>query len=43
MRAEHSLRMFENKVLRKIYVPKRYKVTGEWSITMGRGTGGGRV
>ena len=28
--AEHSLRVFENRVLRKIYVPKRGKVTGEW-------------
>jgi len=27
--AEHSLRVFENRVLRKIYVPKRDKVTEE--------------
>jgi hypothetical protein len=28
--AEHSLRVFESRVLRKIYVPKGDKVTGEW-------------
>jgi len=27
---EHKLRVFENKVLRKIYVPKRDEMTGEW-------------
>ena len=30
MRAEHSLRVFESRVLRKICMPKRDKVTGEW-------------
>ena len=30
MRAEHSLRVFENRVLRKIYVSKMDKVTREW-------------
>jgi hypothetical protein len=27
---EHSLRLFENRVLRKMFVPKRDRVTGEW-------------
>jgi hypothetical protein len=27
---EHRLRMFENKVLRKIFGPKTDVVTGEW-------------
>jgi len=27
---EHTLRVFENKVLRKIYGPKREEMTGEW-------------
>jgi hypothetical protein len=27
---EHRLRVFENRVLRKICGPKRNKVTGEW-------------
>ena len=26
----HSLRVFENRVLRRIFGPKRDKVTGEW-------------
>jgi hypothetical protein len=26
----HRLRVFENRVLRKIYGPKRDEVTGEW-------------
>jgi hypothetical protein len=30
LREEHRLRMFENKVLRKIFGPKRDEVTGEW-------------
>ena len=28
---EHRLRVFENRVLRKISGPKRDEVTGEWS------------
>jgi len=31
MREEHRLRVFENWVLRRIFGPKRDKVTGEWS------------
>jgi hypothetical protein len=30
LRAEHKLRVFENKVLRRIFGPKRDEVTGEW-------------
>jgi hypothetical protein len=30
LREEHRLRVFENRVLRKIFVPKRAEVTGEW-------------
>jgi hypothetical protein len=30
LREERSLRIFENKVLRKIFGPKRDEVTGEW-------------
>jgi hypothetical protein len=30
VREEHRLRMFENIALRKIFGPKRDKVTGEW-------------
>jgi hypothetical protein len=29
-REKHRLRVFENRVLRKIFGPKRYEVTGEW-------------
>jgi hypothetical protein len=29
-REEHRLRMFENKVLRRIFGPKRDEVTGGW-------------
>jgi len=27
---EHRLRVFEQRVLRRIFGPKRYEVTGEW-------------
>jgi hypothetical protein len=27
---EHKLRVFENRVLRKIFGPRREEVTGEW-------------
>jgi len=27
---ERRLRVFENRVLRGIFGPKRYKITGEW-------------
>ena len=30
MREEHRLRVFENRVLRRIFGPKRVGVTGEW-------------
>jgi len=30
MREEHRLRVFENRVLRKTFGPKRHEVTGEW-------------
>jgi len=30
LRVEHRLRVFENRVLRRIFVPKRDEVTGEW-------------
>jgi hypothetical protein len=29
-REEHNLRAFENRVLRRIFEPKRDEVTGEW-------------
>jgi hypothetical protein len=30
LREEHRLSVFENRVLRRIFGPKRDKVTGEW-------------
>ena len=30
LREEHRLTMFENRVLRRIFEPKRNEVTGEW-------------
>jgi hypothetical protein len=30
LREEHRLRVFENRVLRRIFVPKRGEVTGKW-------------
>jgi hypothetical protein len=30
LREKHRLRVFENKVLRRIFEPKRDEVTGEW-------------
>jgi hypothetical protein len=30
LRKEHRLRVFENKVLRRMFVPKRDEVTGGW-------------
>jgi hypothetical protein len=32
LREEHRLRVFENKVLRRIFGPKRDEVTGGWRI-----------
>jgi hypothetical protein len=31
LREEHRLRVVENRVLRRIFGPKRHEVTGEWS------------
>jgi hypothetical protein len=31
MREDRSLRVFENRVLRRIYGPRRDRVIGEWS------------
>jgi hypothetical protein len=31
LRDEHRLRVFDNRVLRRIFGPKRDEVTGEWS------------
>jgi hypothetical protein len=30
LREEHRLRVFENRVLRRIFVPQRHEVTGDW-------------
>jgi hypothetical protein len=30
LKEEHSLRVFESRVLRRIFEPKRDEVTGEW-------------
>jgi hypothetical protein len=30
LRAEHRLRVFENRVLRRVFVSKREEVTREW-------------
>jgi hypothetical protein len=30
LRDEHRLRVFENRVLRRIFSPKRVEVTGDW-------------
>jgi hypothetical protein len=30
LREKHGLRVFENRVLRKIFGPKKDEVTGEW-------------
>jgi hypothetical protein len=32
LREEQGLRVFQNRVLRKIFVPKRDKGTGEWEL-----------
>jgi hypothetical protein len=31
LREEHRLRVFENRVLKNIFGPKRDEVTGEWT------------
>jgi hypothetical protein len=33
LREERRLRVFENRVLRRIFVPKREGITGEWRKT----------
>jgi hypothetical protein len=33
LREEHTLRVFENRVLRRIFELKRDEVTGEWKKT----------
>jgi hypothetical protein len=33
LREEHRLRVFENRVMRRIFRPKRVEVTGEWRRT----------
>jgi hypothetical protein len=30
LREEHRLRVFENRVFRRVFGPKRDEVTGEW-------------
>jgi hypothetical protein len=35
LRKEHRLRVFENRVLMRIFGPKRDEVTGEWKLIMG--------
>jgi hypothetical protein len=30
LRYEYRLRVFENRILRRMFEPKRYEVTGEW-------------
>jgi hypothetical protein len=30
LKEEHRVRVFENRVLRRVFEPKRYEVTGEW-------------
>jgi hypothetical protein len=30
LREEHRLRVFENRVLRRVFGPKRIEMTGEW-------------
>jgi hypothetical protein len=33
LREEHRLKVFENRVLRRIFGPKRDEVTGDWRVT----------
>jgi hypothetical protein len=32
LREEHRLRMFENRVLRRIFGPKREEMRGDWRV-----------
>ena len=34
LREERRLRVFENRVLRRVFGPKRDEVTGEWSLVI---------
>jgi hypothetical protein len=38
LREQHRLRVFEKKVLRRIFGPKRDEVTGEWRKLHNKGT-----
>jgi hypothetical protein len=38
LREEHRLRVFENRVLRRIFGPRRDEVTGEWRKLHSGGT-----
>ena len=40
LREEHSLRVFENRVLRRIFGPERDKVTGDWRKLHNEGLSG---
>ena len=40
LRGERRLRAFENRVLRRIFGPKRDEVTGEWRILHNEGLNG---
>jgi hypothetical protein len=37
LREEHRLRVFENRVLRRIFGPKRNEVTGSWRKLLNEG------
>jgi hypothetical protein len=37
LREEHGLRVFENRVLRRIFGPKRDEITGEWRRLLNEG------
>jgi hypothetical protein len=43
MREERRLRVFENRVLRRMFGPKRDEVTGEWRKLHNEECGGGKI